>query len=195
MMVMLGLLECVGLLLAHSPSHLIDGFFPHLPDGADGPLAWLHVGKVPILILLILFLAGFTATGYAIQGTLHAWSGTTLPVWLAASGACLTGFVTVAWAGGWLATIIPQDETSAVCDQSLVGRTAVIILGTARYGFAAQAKVRDAYGRAHYVMVEPHSPEDLFNEGTEVLLLSKQGVNYRCICPALSQVSQNISTR
>ena len=35
--------------------------------GIEGALGWLHVGKVPVLVLLVLFLLGFALCGYAVQ--------------------------------------------------------------------------------------------------------------------------------
>ncbi|MCZ8255461.1 MAG: DUF1449 family protein, partial [Polaromonas sp.] len=57
-MVGLSIVEGAGLMLAHSPSHILESLMPHIPDDMEGPLGWLHVGKVPLLVLLILFLAG-----------------------------------------------------------------------------------------------------------------------------------------
>ena len=41
----------------------------------------------------------------------------------------------------------------------LLGRFATIVSGTARPGSSAQAKVRDQFGRLHYVQVEPEFGE------------------------------------
>jgi hypothetical protein len=46
---------------------------------------------------------------------------------------------------------------------------------------AAQAKVRDMHGRAHYVMVEPDLPHESFEEGAAVLLVKKNGAKYHGI--------------
>ncbi|MDZ4123135.1 MAG: DUF1449 family protein, partial [Hydrogenophaga sp.] len=67
LMLALFIMEGAGLLFAASPSSWLDGLVPDLPDSLEGPLAWLHVGKVPFLILLGIFLAGFSMSGYAIQ--------------------------------------------------------------------------------------------------------------------------------
>ena len=82
---------------------------------------------------------------------------------------------------GLLARIIPKDETTAVSVQSLIGRAGVVITGTARVGMAAEVKVRDQHGNAHYLMVEPDVPEEEFEQGTEVLIVKKNGAIYRGI--------------
>jgi membrane protein implicated in regulation of membrane protease activity len=180
-MVSLSVLEGVGLLIAHSPSQLLDNLIPDAPDGVAGPMGWLHVGKVPILVLLILFLTGFALAGYLIQGVALSLSGALLPAWVASIPAALAGLSITSALGGLLARVMPQDETSAISEQSLIGRAGVVVRGAARAGMAAEAKVRDIHGRAHYVMVEPDLPEQVFEEGASVLLVKKVGVSFRCI--------------
>jgi hypothetical protein len=46
---------------------------------------------------------------------------------------------------------------------------------------AAQARVRDGQGRTHYLMVEPDLDTDVFEEGSQVLMVRKVGAFYRCI--------------
>lgn len=181
--VMLGLsvLEGAGLLIAHSPSSWLDSLLPEAPDGVDGPLGWLHLGKVPMLVLLILFLTGFALSGYLIQGVALSLSGHLLPAWVASIPAAFAGLSVTSGLGNLIARVVPRDESSAVSEQSLIGRAGVVVRGIARNGFAAEAKVRDVHGRAHYVMVEPDLPEQTFEEGTNVLLVKKIGVNFRCI--------------
>jgi len=181
--VMVGLcvLEGAGLLIAHSPSQLLDNLLPDTPDGFDGPLGWLHLGKVPMLVLIILFLTGFALTGYLIQGMALSLGGHLLPAWVAGIPAALAGLAVTSGLGGLIAHVIPRDESSAVSEQSLIGRAGVVVRGVARAGLAAEAKVRDIHGLAHYVMVEPDLPEQVFEEGANVLLVKKSGASFRCI--------------
>jgi Protein of unknown function (DUF1449) len=180
-MVGLSVVEGAGLLLSHSPSQLLDGLIPDSIDGPDGPLGWLHVGKVPILVLLILFLAGFAMCGYAVQTIALSISGSLLPAWVAVIPAVFTGLSTVRGVGALLARIVPGDESSAISEQTLIGRAGVVVRGIASAELAAEAKVRDAYGRVHYVMVVPDVDGQTFAEGTDVLLVRKVGVRFRCI--------------
>ena len=76
---------------------------------------------------------------------------------------------------------MPRDETSAVTEDSLLGRIAVITLGTARVGYPAEAKVRDQHGYSHYIRLEPDSSGCSFDQGSEVLLLTRQGTVYQGI--------------
>lgn len=181
LMVALFVIEGVGLLLSASPSSLLDGFLPEVPDGASGALAWLHIGKVPALILLAIFLAGFAMTGFVLQSLIAALGLGMLPAWLASIPAVLAGVAGVSLFGGLFARFMPFLETVAVSEQSLIGRTGVVTEGVARIGMAAQAKVRDVHGRIHYVLVEPDLPDQDFQEGEAVLLVKKQGAKYRAI--------------
>lgn len=177
-MVGLGIIEGIGLLTALSPSQMFDQYLDFDHPDVDGPLGWLHVGKVPLLVLFILFLLGFSISGYAIQMFSIGLFGTYLPAILAVAPAGLIGFFTVRAMGGVLARIIPKDETAAVSEQTLIGRAGVVVTGTARQGMAAQVKVRDQYGNYHYLMVEPDEAGVEFEQGTEVLIVKKQGATF-----------------
>lgn len=183
LIVAVALLEGLGMLVALSPSNVIDDLLPHaLPEsGLDRVLGWLHLGRVPALVLLLLFLLGYALFGYALQKVAFNLLGGFLPAWLAGLLALPPGLATVRGLGSLVAHIVPRDETSAVSEQSLVGRGGVVSAGSARRGLAAQARVRDAHGRIHYLMVEPDFDEEVFEEGAQILIVRKQGAFYRCI--------------
>ena len=71
--------------------------------------------------------------------------------------------------------ILPKDETTAVGLESLIRREAVIQTGIARLSSPARAKVKDAFGHPHFVMVEPHDPHVELTEGDTVLLVRREG--------------------
>lgn len=179
-MVGLAIIEGAGLLLAAHPSGWVEDLLPDHPD-ADGVLGWLHVGKVPLLVLFILFLAGFALAGYVVQATVQSITGTLLPAWLASLPAVLAGLSSLRGIGGLIARVVPRDESTAISEQDLVGRAGIVIAGVARAGLAAQAKVRDTYGRNHYVMVEPDVEGQTFGEGASIVLVRKAGARFRCI--------------
>ena len=180
LLLMLGLLiiEGSGLLFGSSPSAWLDGLMPDMPDSVEGPLGWLHLGQVPFLILLGIFLTGFSLSGYAIQAFSNTLLGYLLPASLAAVPATFAGMATVSGIGGLLARVMPGDETSAVSELSLVGRAGVVVQGIARQGSAAQMRLRDMHGRTHYVLVEPDLADETFEEGAAVLLVKKSGARY-----------------
>jgi hypothetical protein len=70
---------------------------------------------------------------------------------------------------------MPKDESSAVSMDSMVGRIATVVGGTARLGFPAQAKATSEKGQTLYVMVEPDGAEITFAAGAPVLLVKRLG--------------------
>jgi hypothetical protein len=183
LIVAVALLEGLGMLVALSPSNLLDNLLPEAADhaGPDQVLGWLHLGKVPALVLLVLFLLGYALFGYSLQMVVHGLWGSYLPGWLAGLLAVPSGLATVRGLGALVAHIIPRDESSAVSELTLIGRPGVVSAGSARRGLAAQARVRDAHGRTHYLMVEPDLDDEVFDEGTQILVVRKVNAFYRCI--------------
>jgi hypothetical protein len=79
---------------------------------------------------------------------------------------------------------MPQDETTAVSLDSLVGKRGTITVGTARRGSPAQARVKDIHGQSHYVMVEPQEEAHPIAEGETVLLIRRDGHIFTGLGPA-----------
>lgn len=144
-------------------------------------LSWLRMGKVPMLMLLIIFLTGFGLIGLALQSFLHGSFGFLLPNWLMSIPAFLLALPVVRVFGGALNRFMPNDETDAVSVASLVGRVATITLGTAASGSPAEARVRDVHGITHYVMVEPDVANECFPAQSLVLLVRNEGAIFKAI--------------
>ena len=138
----------------------------------------LGLGRVPFLIWLMTFLFLFASIGVSIQSLAGNLLGAPLDALLAAVatfGVTLPATATIVRP---LGRILPQDETSAVGIDSLVGRRATITTGQARQGYPARAKVYDRHGQSHHVMVEPHEAGSEFHEGDEVLLVRREGQTF-----------------
>lgn len=190
---LLTVLEFLAMFFAGSSSTVLDGLIPELHLGdVDGSeiaaasfldrfLGWLHFGKVPVLMLLALFLLGFGFSGLALQGVLRNLTGFMLPAWMAALLVLPIALPFVRLGGAVLAKVMPRDETQSVSAQSFIGQVATIVLGTARTGSAAQARLRDKHGQTHYIMVEPDEDDEHFDAGEAVLVVSQQGPIYRVI--------------
>jgi len=183
LIVAIALLEGIGMMMAMSPSNWLDDLLPDVSSdsGLDKLLGWLHLGKVPSLVLLILFLMGYTVFGYSLQMACHGLLGFYLPGWLAGLLAVPSGLATVRGLGALIARIIPKDESSAVSETTLIGRTGTVSGGTARRGLAAQARVKDALGRTHYLMVEPDLDDEFAALFANPLIVRKVGAFHRCI--------------
>lgn len=118
-------------------------------------LDWLYVGRIPTMILLILFIASFCVTGFMIQQLAFAVLGTFISPWLASLDALVISFPILKILASILYPILPKDESSAISGDSFVGRQVRIVLGCASMGSPAQAKLTDEHGQTHYMMVEP----------------------------------------
>jgi hypothetical protein len=172
LMIALAVIEALALLIGISVLHWHDADLADHPDGVvSAALGWLHVGKVPMLVLLVIFLTSFAVVGFAAQFAARALVGSFMPLPAAVALALLVGILGVRTLGAALGKVIPKDETFAVADVSLVGRVGTIVIGTASAGRAAEARIRDEHGASHYVMVEPEEAGQSFASGTSVLLV------------------------
>ncbi len=178
-MLMIGAVEALG--LGASAVHL------DLHADADGGadlLGWLGVGTVPLLMLLVVFLALFGLTGLAVQ----QFAGP-LPLWIAAPAAAAAALPLTGLGARGLARIMPGDETTAISLDSLVGRRGTITIGTARRGSPAQARVADIHGQVHYVMVEPYDDDHSITQGETVRLDRRDGNIFIAVARADSLAS------
>jgi hypothetical protein len=195
-LVMLGLMivEVVALFSGASFNDIVDEFVVthagvetvgQAPTGIEGSsapdahslvgrfLAWLYVGHVPVLMILIVFLTVFGLTGLVGQSILRGSVGFAVPSILAAPAVFLAALPIVRSFVGLLARIMPRDETSAVSVDSFVGRVATVTGGTARAGLPAQARLIDEFGTMHYVFVIPDDENDEFPTDSIVLLVRR----------------------
>jgi hypothetical protein len=155
---------------------------------ADGVLSFLGLGRLPLMIWLALFLLLFMVIGYVGQQTLLGLTGGLLPPWFAAPLAALAGVPATAILARPLARIMPKDETTAVSIDSLIGRFAILGIGTAKPGAPARAKVIDIHGHPHFVMVEPDNDGQKFTSGEKLLLVRRDGTVFK----AISQGGQHL---
>lgn len=176
LVVMLGLgaMELLAILLGGSLSSLVDGLVPDTAD-AGGGLAWLHVGRVPLLVVLVLFLALFAMAGFLLQGVADALFHTPLSSILAAPIAVLGALPATRASAALVARIMPRDESYAIGNASFIGRSALVIAGKASKGRAAEAKFQDEHGQTHYVLVEPEGGGAVLSAGDRVVLIRQLG--------------------
>lgn len=175
LLLLVAVVEGIALLFGGTLSEWLESALPDPWDGIDGPfdkaLGWLHLGRVPVLVLIVLFLAAFALAGFALNMVAHRLLGLWVTPVLAVPLAFITALPVVRILGGGLARVMPQDQTYAVTLDTLVGRVATIVSGTARHGYPAQGKVTNQYGQTLYVMVEPDQDGMQFESGASVLLV------------------------
>lgn len=175
LMALIGLVQAVGF-----------GFDADPADAADGEadfelLAWLGFGRLPLLALLVVFLALFGILGLVGQQLSHDLIGMLVTPWLAVPAAVIAALPLTGLAARGLARILPRDHTTAIDLDWLAGRPARIVTGRAATGSPARARVEDAHGQAHFVMVEPDTPGQVFEEGETVLLVRREAQLFRAI--------------
>jgi hypothetical protein len=167
-MLLIGVVEAIG--LGASAAHL-----DVHADGGGDLLAWLGFGRVPLLILIVVFLALFGMIGLTLQQVVTALAGVPMAPWNAAALAGLAALPLLGISARGLARVLPGDETTAVSLDSLLGKRATILVGTARRGSAARAQVRDTHGQVHHVMMEPLGDAEAIAEGGTALLVRREG--------------------
>lgn len=178
-------------LMGFGISNVLDNLLPDMPDPSlpdtdAGPLtkflSWIRIGQVPAMVVLIIFLTTFGILGTLLQQLIVSATGSMLPAALAVIPATLGALPVTRVSAGFLGKWLMKDETQVVSTSSFVGSIATITLGKASQGQAAEARLTDAYGTTHYLMVEPDS-NDIFEKGDRVLLIEKKGSTFMCIRP------------
>ncbi len=152
---------------------------PSAAVGLGGAVAaLLGLGRVPLFVWVVVLLFLFAGIGFGIQGLAGSLLGAPLDPLLASVLALLAALPVTASTVRPLGRLLPQDETTSVSLDSLVGRRAIIANGRAARGSPARARVRDRHGHAHHVMVEPHEDASEIHAGDEVLLLRREGQTF-----------------
>lgn len=173
LMVLIGVVQVIGLGIdTHVDAHL---------DSHPDLLSWLGVGRLPLLMLLVVFLAIFGTIGLIGQQAIHDATGNLLAPLFAIPAAVAASLPLTGLAARVLARILPHDHTTAIDLDDLVGEAARIVTGRAAAGSPARARVEDRHGQAHYVMVEPNNSDEIFAEGEAILIVRREGQLFRAI--------------
>ncbi|MEG2113556.1 MAG: DUF1449 family protein [Hafnia sp.] len=175
----LGVLEILSLLIGASAfGHLDSSLGSHF-DLASGDnllvqaLSWLHIGKLPLLVMLVLLLGSFAIIGISGQYLMISLLQKPLPAGLMALIAFVLSLPTLHFIGRWLAPYLPKDESFAVSEDSFVGSMALVTQSAEQPGISAECKIVDTYGQSHYLLIEPENPDVIFTRGERVLIIAK----------------------
>jgi len=144
-------------------------------------LGWLGFGRLPLLMLMAIFLALFGIVGLIGQHLALDVGGVLLSPLIAVPAALLTSVPATGFVARQLAPFLPRDQSSAVPLDTLTGSFARIVTGAAQTGSPARARVEDAFGQAHYVMVEPDNAGQTLEEGEGILLVRREDHIFRAI--------------
>jgi membrane protein implicated in regulation of membrane protease activity len=168
-------IEGLALLFGFSVSGWFDDFSPDVDaDGFfDSWLGWLHIGKAPMLVVLAILLTAFAMLGLVINGVAHSMLGGYPPLFVSVPLAFLGALPIVHVSAAAIGRFVPRDETSAEPLANLVGKIAIIVNGTARANYPAQARVKNDHGQTLYVHVEPDGEDGQLVAGESVLLVKQ----------------------
>lgn len=193
LMLFLFVLEVVGLLFG-GVNDWVDGLLPdnlveHPEIGIDTVdagivvrfLSWLYVGRIPLLMVIVVFLAVFSLLGFLMQSLIFGVAGFYLPSLVACVAVWILSLPVVKACNGLLYKVLPKDETTAICLDELIGRVGVVTLGVATHDKPTQIKVKDTHGQTHYVMAYADDVNSTLSQGQSVLLVSKEGAYFRAI--------------
>ena len=140
-------------------------------DAPAGPLAWLGLGKAPLVLWMAALFLGFGLSGLILQNIMLSIFGWMLPALIAVPLAAIPGLAFTRRFAGVFARLLPKMETTAVSRTRLARRMGVVTQGTAARGRPAEVKVTDFHGNTHYIRAEPLQDDQQIDRGTEVLIM------------------------
>ncbi len=191
LMLVIAFLEGICALLGAGVSSALHQFLPEMdvdgafemPDVAHPTalgriLSWIHVGRLPVLVVLVLFLMCFGLVGLLVQDLARQLTGGFIPAFVASAIAFLATLPVVRCSVKGLSRIIPADESMAVSRTSFIGQVAKVTLGTAKRGTPTQAKLKDRFGKTHYILMEPDEEHGCFSQGDKVLIVKHDGAKF-----------------
>lgn len=177
LVVAIGLIELLAMIFGMSLSIHADDFLSSHIDASDSLFAqgldWLNRGKVPFLILLVLFLSCFSLSGFVIQWLVVSVVKSPFPSAVIAVPALIFTVFLVKRCSLFIAKVIPQHESSAVSEGDFIGCMAIITGGEGRINSPAQCRLVDKYNQTHYLLVQPESADEVFNPGDKVLITTR----------------------
>jgi membrane protein implicated in regulation of membrane protease activity len=164
-----------------------DALLGHGHDGAHGAghdfhahehaeagfLAWLGFGRVPLAVLLIVLCASFAGFGLLAQAIARGLFGAPLHWAIASVPALLAALPVTRVATVAVARLVPREQSYVASRDSLLGRIAVVVQGTATAALPAEARVPDGFGGSLYVSVVPEAEGAPIPTGTRIVLMAR----------------------
>ncbi|MFQ5560424.1 MAG: OB-fold-containig protein [Nitrospinota bacterium] len=179
------IVELVSVFMGFQFSDLLESILPDMDFDTDLStlekvsaltyvFRWFQLGKIPALILLVIFLTIFGILGLCLQALSIFLTGESFSSFFASLFAGLLTIPLVKITSTLFIRFFPKEETSAVSENSFIGMIATVVLGTAKKNEPAQAKLIDKYGKTHYLMIEPSSEREEYPAGKKVLLTDRK---------------------
>ena len=143
-------------------------------EAAPGPLDWLNRGRVPMSVLLMLFVGLFAATGFAVQAIASSIAAP-LPAFGAVAIAGGGALIATGEASRLIGKILPRDESYVAHADDLIGSVGVVTMGPLGGESVGRVRIVDASGNVHFPLVRPLAPDDAIPQGAAVVLVSREG--------------------
>ena len=193
LMLMFATLELILMMLGGGSQQLIEHFLPEEPQTPELKKdrdthfitklwCWLYLGRLPLFIWMIIFLACFGLLGLFTQTLYVYFSSENLSAWIISPFCAIACLPLVRFTARRIYKLLPHKDLSAIFSEDLIGLKAMIVLGTAKPQEPAQAKVKDKLGYIHYILVEPENNE-VFHQGQIVLITQKTIEGFQAINP------------
>jgi hypothetical protein len=157
-------------------------------DFGSHVLEYLGVAAMPVSVFVMVASCSFFVTGYVMQMFAHSMTGNFLQGWVAILPAFIVSVVACRSVGKVFAKSKFKLHTTAVLSSSFLYKLVTIHQGTARTGLAAEAKLLDEHGQTHYILVEPANKEEIFEQGSEVILVEQRGPTFLAVSGKLEDI-------
>jgi len=189
-LLIISIIEILGTLFGMGLSHLFEMVIPSIDitSGLDAKEAlfgrifsWLRIGKIPVIIVIMLFLICFSLCGFVVQYLLVSLFGYMLSGFIAGIIVLVISIPVVRFIAGGINKIIPEDDSEAVSEDSFVGKIATITLTTTDKNKPAQAVLKDNFGKMHYIMVEPDTDKESFKSNDTVIVVRREEYKFYAI--------------
>jgi hypothetical protein len=180
LMVALFIVQLLGMVLGMRVFGFLDSLLPDFevdvpePGSLQKVFGFFHLGRVPLIMTIDVFLFFFSGIGFNLQHFLESSFGFRLPLTLASGIAFVCSLPLTGMANKILSGILPKDETAALSQDTFIGRPAIITIGTVTHTRQSEARLKDALGRDQYVQVIADVEGETFPAGSEVLLVQRQ---------------------
>ncbi len=151
------------------------------PTLGESLVSLLGLGKVPFIFSFLFFLFAYSAFGYNAQLLLIDLGLGPAPVWLGSLGAFVMSLPLLRAGNELMARVIPKDETTAVSEQTFVGKLARLTIGTATHARFTEARLEDEHGHTHLVQVFADEEGQSFTAGDQVVIVGRRGNQFTVV--------------